>query len=123
MSIPQLNLLVLRSLDLNRTCDFYSLLGLQFLQEQHGQGPIHMASESAGLVIEIYPAQTVAQVDSTTRLGFHIGDVAAVVASVRDYGCEIPSEPRKSQWGLRAVVKDPDGRMVELVQHAGTASG
>lgn len=108
----RLNLIVLRSLDPSRTVDFYRLLGIDFQQEQHGTGPIHWASEIDHLVLEIYPAKSPADVDATTRLGFEVSDVAALLET----GMTILQEAKESKWGLRAIVQDPDGRAVELVE-------
>ena len=116
MTSPRLNLLVIRSEEPARAVRFYELLGLRFQEEQHGQGPVHWAAQSGGLVMEIYPARSSDEVDKTTRLGFDVDDLQSVVESLRDQGIEIVNQPKQTQWGLRAVVKDPDGRSVELIQ-------
>lgn len=116
MTTPRLNLIVIRSLEPERTVAFYRRLGIEFQQEQHGQGPLHFAAEMAGLVFEVYPAQSFADVDSTTRLGFAVEDIDNAVNSLRSAGVTIIQEPQKSKWGIRAVVRDPDGRAVELTQ-------
>lgn len=66
--------------------------------------------------MEIYPANSPHEVDDSTRLGFEIDDVESIVGLLRDQGVEVVSDLRQSQWGLRAVVKDPDDRSVELMQ-------
>jgi predicted enzyme related to lactoylglutathione lyase len=113
-STPALNLLVIRSQEPARTVRFYELLGLRFQEEQHGKGPVHWAAELDGLVMEIYPAES--GVDRAPRLGFEVGNVEPILASLQDQGAEVVSDLKQTQWGLRAVVKDPDGRSVELVQ-------
>ena len=118
MTSPRLNLLVIRSNAPARTVSFYEMLGLRFQEEQHGKGPIHWAAEFNGLVLEIYPAQCPDEVDSTTRLGFSVGDVESLVATLRDQGVEFVSDLKQTKWGLRAVVKDPDGRSVEVLHCA-----
>ncbi len=59
MSKPEVrcNLVVIRSSDLERAEKFYSALGLTFTRHSHGNGPIHLASEQAGQVFEIYPVE------------------------------------------------------------------
>lgn len=116
MTPPRLNLLVIRSEEPARAVNFYELLGLRFQEEQHGKGPVHWAAQSVGLVMEIYPARSHDEVDRSTRLGFDVDDVQSVVDSLREHGLEIVNDLKQTQWGLRAVVKDPDGRLVELVQ-------
>ncbi|MCA9051631.1 MAG: bleomycin resistance protein, partial [Planctomycetaceae bacterium] len=84
--------------------------------EQHGKGPIHWAAELDALVMEVYPAQSPDEVDGSTRLGFTFGDVESLLATLRDHKAEIVNDLKQTKWGLRAVVEDPDGRSVELVQ-------
>ena len=116
MTSPRLNLLVIRSQEPARTVGFYQLLGLRFQEERHGKGPVHWAAEVDSAVMEVYPAQSSAEVDGATRLGFEVDEVESVLALLRDQGSEVVSDPKQTQWGLRTVVKDPDGRSVELVQ-------
>ena len=96
--------------------NFYELLGLSFQEEKHGNGPIHWSSNLGGTILEIYPTSSNKKVDSSTRLGFEIEGITSKLDSLRSCGIEIISEPKESEWGLRAVVKDPDGRSVELLQ-------
>lgn len=53
MSQIQLNLVVLRSLDIERARTFYEVLGLVFTKHAHGKGPEHLSAEIAGAVFEI----------------------------------------------------------------------
>ncbi|QDU64013.1 Glyoxalase-like domain protein [Planctomycetes bacterium Pan216] len=114
ITTPRLNLLVIRSEFPVQTVGFYELLGLNFQEEKHGKGPVHWAAEVDSLVIEVYPAQSFEEVDGTTRIGFEVDDVKSVLALLKDQ-CDVVSNRKQTQWGLRAVVKDPDGRSVELV--------
>ena len=116
MNSIRVNLIVIRSLDPRRTVDFYESLGIHFQEEQHGRGPVHWAADLDGLVLEVYPAQAADAVADCTRLGFDVEDVKAVLASLRNQCAEVVSDLQQTQWGLRAVVKDPDGRSVEVVQ-------
>ena len=52
---PRLCLIVIRVADLARSRQFYQAIGLDFHEEQHGGGPLHLACELAGIVFEIYP--------------------------------------------------------------------
>lgn len=114
MTSPRLNLQVIRSTEPARTVSFYEMLGLRFQEEQHGRGPIHWAAELDALVMEVYPAQSPDEVDHTTRLGFSVGDVESILATMRDQNVEIVNDLKQTKWGLRTVVKDPDGRSVEF---------
>ena len=114
MKPPIFKLVVIRSMDIDSTVTFYRSLGIAFDEEQHGNGPRHVAADLGGIVFEIYPTKKLEDVDRTTRLGFSIPDIHTVIISIRDFGATIVEEPTNSEWGLRAVVRDPDGRSVEL---------
>jgi predicted enzyme related to lactoylglutathione lyase len=111
-----LKLLVLKTGQVDRLRAFYAALGVELSEERHGGGPVHYAGRVGEVVLEVYPLPAGATADSTTRVGFVVGNVAAVVQAIRDAGAEIASEPKQTAWGLRAVVCDPDGRAVELYQ-------
>ena len=58
MNDVSLNLVVIRSPDIERACRFYSALGLAFTKHAHGTGPEHYACEIGGIVFEIYPRKS-----------------------------------------------------------------
>ncbi len=116
MNAPRLNLLMLRVADLERAASFYRLLGLEFVKHAHGSGPEHYACEPPGFVFELYLATAEQPVSSSTRLGFAVADVDCLAAKLVAPGTPILSPARDSEWGRRAVVIDPDGHRVELVQ-------
>lgn len=115
-SHARLNLIVVRSSAPDVTVRFYQLLGLHFTQEQHGQGPIHWASEIDGFVMEIYPAKSPEQVDRTTSVGLNVSDLGETLQRLTSSGVTIDREPQAFEWGTQAIVKDPDGRSVILVE-------
>jgi catechol 2,3-dioxygenase-like lactoylglutathione lyase family enzyme len=108
------NLIVLRSRDLDRAHAFYHALGLSLVRHSHGSGPIHLASESAGQVFEIYPLTDATAPTTSTRVGFSVPSVDAAYTSLLTAGGTSVAPPKDSQWGRRAVVADPDGHRVEL---------
>ena len=110
-----MNLVVLYSTDLERAARFYALLGLEFVKEQHGSGPEHLACVLGSVVLELYPAAG-KLVEPLTRIGFSVSSVARTVEAVRSSGGEVITPPKETRWGLRAVVADPDGHRVELVE-------
>lgn len=67
-----------------------------------------------GIVFEIYPRNS--NIDtSAVRLGFRVSSVDKVVADLEEIEVVVLSSPRDSQWGRRAVILDPDGYKIELV--------
>ena len=114
----KLNLLVLRTPKLEDLRRFYSALGAQFESERHGNGPEHYAATLGDdLVLELYPALDGATPDAGLRLGLSVNDIGETLRSLGQ-----TATPRQTQWGLRALVRDPDGRTVELLQRERTAA-
>jgi catechol 2,3-dioxygenase-like lactoylglutathione lyase family enzyme len=114
MSDVKLNLLVLKTHHLDRLKEFYSTLGLSFVEEKHGDGPLHLAAHVGDLVLELYPLPSDAGLaDASTRLGFTVPDLDAVLERL---AAAVVSGTRETEWGRRAVVRDPDGRRVEVIE-------
>ena len=111
-----LNLVVIKSARPEQVLGFYQLLGLAFVQEQHGKGPVHWATESNGAVFEIYPYEGELSGCDTVRLGFAVPLLNDVVRAIQENNHVVSSAPKQTPWGLRAVVRDPDGRAVELIE-------
>jgi catechol 2,3-dioxygenase-like lactoylglutathione lyase family enzyme len=110
-----LNLIVIRVADVAASRRFYETVGLRFSSERHGDGPEHLAADFGGVIFEIYPRGQ-SQLTSGLRLGFRVSSVATTVSSLEQIGAKIVSRPAGSQSGLRAVVIDPDGNRVEIVE-------
>lgn len=112
-----LNLVVLRSADIACAEAFYSCLGLQFSRHRHGSGPEHLAAELAGGgVFEIYPLASDGASTAGARIGFRVPSVNAALAALSDCPAAVVTPAKDSEWGRRAVVADPDGHRVELIE-------
>src|SRR4051812_36710496 len=114
MSQAKLNLVVIHSADLERSAQFYKALGVHMTLERHGSGPKHFAGRAGSVLLEIYPRKA-GQASTGTRLGFRIASLARVFDELIAAGGSVASLPKKSPWGFRAVVVDPDGHRIELV--------
>jgi lactoylglutathione lyase len=110
---PTLSLVVLQSRNVEAAKDFYSLLGLSFVEEKHGQGPRHYSATLGALVLEIYPCQG-SNPSAPIRIGFLIPYLDRTLELLKNRGARIVREAKDSPWGRRAVVEDPDGNRVEL---------
>jgi lactoylglutathione lyase len=111
-----LNLVVIRSADIDKSAAFYSALGLAFSKHSHGTGPEHYASEGDGVTLEIYPEVDSDSATTATRLGFKVTNLDSLLSTLVEKGGRIASAAKDSPWGRRAVVVDPTGHKVELVQ-------
>ena len=115
-----LSLVVLRSADIARAAAFYSKLGLAFQLHRHGKGAEHYAAEMPGCVFELYPLTADGLATLGTRIGLTVSSVDAAVAAVSDYPDALISSPKDSEWGRRAVIADPDGHRIELLERQGS---
>lgn len=119
MSNVSLSLLVLKTRQLDNLRRFYGCLGIDLLQEQHARGPVHYAGLVGATVLEIYPLPDDATpADATTRLGFAVENMAEIVLALQALGARVITPIQSIPAGLRAVVRDPDGRAVEISQQA-----
>jgi lactoylglutathione lyase len=110
--VGKLNLVVLRSADIEAARSFYECFDMGFQRHRHGQGPEHYAAEHDDIVFEIYPAAGQAEPDSA-GLGFVVADLRATTARLCDAGYT-PGEISTNAWGTTFVVRDSDGRRVEV---------
>jgi lactoylglutathione lyase len=111
-----LSLVVLKTRQVDALRRFYGSLGIELAQEQHGKGPVHFAGQVGDVVLEVYPLPDGTPVDATTRLGFVVARLAEVVEALSALSTPVVTEPQTTEWGFRAVVRDPDGRAVELYE-------
>jgi lactoylglutathione lyase len=116
MGGPSLKLLVLKTRQVDKLRAFYHALGVDLVEEKHGDGPVHYAGKVGDVVLEVYPLPDGGTADATTRLGFSVERLTEVIQALREAGAVIAGEPKQTAWGLRGVVRDPDGRAVELYQ-------
>ncbi|MBW4472891.1 MAG: VOC family protein [Stenomitos rutilans HA7619-LM2] len=115
--IPEIvmNLVVIRAAALERSLRFYTALGLSLVREQHGFGPEHLTATLGTVVLEIYP-QGNSEPTIGVRLGFRVNSLVTTMARIKAVDGAIVMPIQKSEWGLRAVVSDPDGHRVELIE-------
>ncbi len=107
------NLLVLRCADVARTREFYECLDLEFDEHRHGDGPIHSGvMDGMGLVLELYPASEKNPVDRC-GIGFASPNLERAIAALIARKFE-PGFIEEKTWGKTFVVRDPDGRRVEV---------
>ena len=111
-----LNLVVLRSPDIARAVAFYTQLGLQFTRHGHGSGPEHFSAELPGGVFELYPLAPDGPSTLGTRIGFRVPSIDATIAALTASPVAVVSPAKDSEWGRRAIIADPDGHRVELLQ-------
>src|SRR4051794_35437074 len=97
-----LNLLVLRCRDIERSRVFYECLGMTFQKHAHGGGPQHYACEDDRGVFELYPLKADDPADRT-GLGFSQPDLEMAAVRLRRSGFE-PGAVQQSPWGTSFVI-------------------
>ena len=109
MSKPTLNLIVIRSVNTDVSLAFYNALGLDFVQEQHGTGPLHYSCELDGTVVEIFPGKPGLAPDrrnaGATLIGFQVTDLDATLKALESTGAIILTAPQNSSWVVEPLYK------------------
>ncbi|MFZ2871601.1 VOC family protein [Zavarzinia sp.] len=109
-------LVVIKARDPEGLSRFYAALGLHFECERHGNGPEHYASRVGASVFEIYPRASDTDSTSSTRIGFGVADLDAACTNVLIGRGRMVRAAADTPWGRRAVVTDPEGHTVEIVE-------
>jgi lactoylglutathione lyase len=113
----KLNLIVVKTNKLHELADFYTLLGLKFGYHKHEQGIFHYSTQLGETIFEIYPLpKKISEADTTTRLGFEVDNLDDLILVLKDKNTKIVAEPYETEFGYSAIVKDLDGRRVELLE-------
>ena len=113
-----IRLLVLRTSDIHKLADFYSLFGLIFEYHKHGDSPFHYSATLGQTVLEIYPlTKSQTKPDKNLRLGFGLDDFDETIQKLKAQGVSFSLEPKLTDFGFMAVVSDPDGRKIELCKN------
>jgi hypothetical protein len=120
--MPAMNpALVLYAHDLATTRDFYEALGLAFAEEKHEIGPVHFACDFGGFVLELYPLKDGASPPrpcQSTALILPVTGFDDMLKRLRTMDMKLGTvSAYDAARGLRAVsVRDPDGRLVRLLE-------
>jgi catechol 2,3-dioxygenase-like lactoylglutathione lyase family enzyme len=102
-------------MDLEKSRAFFELLGMTFTKHAHGSGPEHYAHEDELGVFELYPRKEASAAGDHTGLGFSVSNLEHSHVDFAAAGFE-PQAIRDDPWGRSFVVRDPDGRRVEVSQ-------
>ncbi|GAA3045133.1 VOC family protein [Streptomyces glomeratus] len=105
----------LRPRSLPESREFYGLLGFEEVMN-HGWITTLASPSSPMAQVSLTTGDRTAPV--TPDLSVEVDDVDAVYAVVRDSGAEIVHPLQDEEWGVRRFfVRDPDGRVVNVLSH------
>ncbi len=114
--------LVLFSGDPEQTAAFYRAIGLQLHDEDHGDGPRHLAADIGGVHFAVFDAASSAghapkwREPGSSFPGFYVASLEHTLTTLAGYGAPVLVSHQVRPWACRAVVEDPDGRAVEINQ-------
>ena len=110
-----IRLIVLRTTDIKKLTEFYSLLGLTFEYHKHGNSPYHYSASIGHTVLEIYPlTKNQTEADKNLRLGFGIDNFDTVIKKLKELGVAFSLDPTQTDFGYMTIISDPDDRKIEL---------
>lgn len=119
--MPEVASIVLYSSQPERTIAFYRSVGVDFEDEDHGDGMVHAATEVGGVHVAVFAASDTGtapsrQADGCTFVGFYVDSLDEVLTAVSALGATVLVDHELQDWGCRVVLEDPDGRPVEINQ-------
>lgn len=103
-----INLIVLSCSDIEKSKLFYTKLGLNFIREQHANGPLHYACDIGNITLELYPCSTRFPIEKSVRLGINIEKLDVLKA-------QHEIKPKQINTTLFSV-EDPDGRTIFITK-------
>ena len=106
--------LTLYSRKTEQTKAFYAAVGVDLLEERHGNGPLHMAAELGILALEVFDAAESGLGEFGTVLGLPVVDLDAVCERLEALGVPVIRGIGLAGGYRRAVYRDPDGRAVYI---------
>ena len=100
---------------------FYRTIGITLAEERHDEAdPPHYACELGGSHFAIFPSSPGAAAGigegGCTFVGFAVAAVDDVVEAAARAAFTVLQPPVDYPWGRRAVLRDPDGRPVEVFE-------
>jgi len=106
--MTHINLIVLNCKNLEESIAFYEALGLKFQEEQHDKSPVHYSCQIDGVLLELYPTER--ECGQKDRVGLIVNDLDDILSKLKENIHGI----RDDSFGYRAILKDPNGRLVFL---------
>jgi lactoylglutathione lyase len=101
--------------DIDKSVRFYKSLGFEVRETKHG-GVAHFTCSLGGCHFALYPHDGVERgAQSGVQIGVMVTNLNGAIASVAATGANVLQKPTPKPWGITALVEDPDGRKVELV--------
>lgn len=119
--MPELSSIVLFSAQPARTIAFYRSVGIEFEEEDHGDGVVHAATDVGGIHVAVFAAESGTEapgwrLGGSSFVGFYVDSLDQTRSSLTERGARVLVDHEVRNWGCRILVEDPDGRAVEINQ-------
>jgi hypothetical protein len=101
-----INFVTLKAADIEETANVFRAVGLEFTQEQHGSGPVHLPSTNCALVVEIYPAKGVDA--SGVMIGIEVTALRNVAEKCEELGVTIRQGIAQAGDFQRMILQTPE---------------
>jgi uncharacterized glyoxalase superfamily protein PhnB len=120
-ALPRLGAFVLFTSRQDECVAFYRLLGAPLVEERHDDGVVHFACEIGEVHFAVFPVADDGRApeygaSGCSFPGFAVTSVDAVVEQAARHGAAVLQPCADYPWGIRAVLRDPDGRPVEVFE-------
>ena len=112
----RLGLLVIRSRDMDRLAEFYKAIGMQLEKHSHPPCGEHYSTIDDSCVFEICQTKQGEAPTTNVFFGLNVDDLDDTLTNVLSNNGQVIREPESSEWGTSAVVRDPEGHRVLLMQ-------
>ncbi len=114
-TIDELNHIVLRVRNLQKSVDFYSMLG-STRQGEVSAGTLMRIPNGQSIILQERPEYVPAELGAVDHINLMIRarDINEVASYLRENGAEIVGEPQESRAGPTVFAKDPDGIVLEI---------
>ncbi len=115
--VGKLGLVMVVVSDMERSVRFYrDVVGLKLLFH----APNWSQFDAGSMLIGLHPQGEQVKVSPTTgmSLGIYVDDVTRTVSELKSKNARIAIEPRDEPFGRWALLQDPDGYNIQLVEMA-----
>ncbi len=115
MQVGKLGLVMIVVSNMDRSVAFYrEVLGLKLLFHQSNWSQF----DAGGMLIGLHPEGEQVKVSPTTgfSLGIYVDDITKSCSEIKRRHGNIAIEPRSEPFGRWALLKDPDGYGIQLIE-------
>jgi catechol 2,3-dioxygenase-like lactoylglutathione lyase family enzyme len=118
--IGKLGLIMVVVKEMERSVAWYrDVLGLRLLFKQSNWSQF----DAGNIIVGLHPEGEEVKVGPTSgcTFGIYVNDIQKATAELKKRGGRFEIEPRREPFGLWALLRDPDGYGIQIIQMASSA--